>query len=74
MSNIEEEFKNVYLNDKRLSDRLLKIGKTLSENPELSICTANACPHQAKATYRFLANPKVSPEADFTYSCEADSI
>lgn len=62
MSRVEDEFANVNFGDERLSKRLIKIGKVHSESPEESICSANACPHAAKAAYRFLSNPKVSPE------------
>lgn len=59
-ANIIDEFKGVSFGDQRLDKRLLKIAKQMSYKPEESICAANTCPHECKATYRFFANEKVT--------------
>jgi len=48
------------LGDERLNQRLGKVLGTLGDHPGAGIPTAFADPHQAKAVYRFLANPKLA--------------
>lgn len=60
---LANEFQNVPFSDQRLNDRLVNIVTTLENQPEKSI--PDACQNwtDTKATYNFLANDKVSPNA-----------
>ena len=49
--------------DERLGVRLARLLEQLSNNPTASISAACRDPYQAKAAYRFTANPNVTPEA-----------
>lgn len=58
----EEEFGNARLGDVRLNRRLVAVGKAFMSTPQGSIPEAAGGWGPAKATYRFMDNPKVSPE------------
>lgn len=57
------EFETAIFGDKRLSDRLMKIAKDLSEYPTMPINQASGDWNSTKGAYRFFDNEKVSPEA-----------
>lgn len=61
MLHIEDELKKCDFNDKRLTERAALLGKTFSENPELSINAACGSAEESKAAYRFFQNSKVTP-------------
>src|SRR3990167_3495082 len=56
------EFETAIFGDKRLSDRLIKVAKDLSEHPTMPINQASGDWHSTKGAYRFFDNEKVSPE------------
>jgi hypothetical protein len=62
----QKEFGNIFLGDKRLTNRLIKIADQLSESPELPINNACGDWHQTKAAYRFFKNENVNSEAILT--------
>jgi hypothetical protein len=57
------EFSKASFGDKRLSDRLVKVAKDLSEHPTMPINQATGDWSSTKGAYRFFDNEKVSPEA-----------
>ena len=59
------EFENVSLGDKRLDQRLLAIAQAMEMAPELSFVEQARDAGTLEATYRFLSNKRVTPEAIF---------
>jgi hypothetical protein len=59
---VDEEFSEVHFGDKRLATRLKKLAKSLSARPGESFPEAVGSISALEATYRFLGNPKVTPE------------
>lgn len=59
------EFENVSLGDKRLDQRLLAIAQAMEKAPELSFVEQARDAGTLEATYRFLSNKRVTPEAIF---------
>lgn len=57
---VEENFRNIDFNDRRLSKRLVKIAKGMAARPESSIPKQMECWYDTKACYNFLNNKKVS--------------
>lgn len=57
------EFENAIFGDKRLSDRLIKVAKDLSEHPSMPINQASGDWYSTKGAYRFFDNENVNPEA-----------
>ena len=55
------EFETAIFGDKRLSDRLIKVAKDLSEHPTMPINQASGDWHSTKGAYRFFDNEKVNP-------------
>ena len=55
------EFETALFGDKRLSDRLVKVAKDLSEHPSMPINQASGDWHSTKGAYRFFDNEKVNP-------------
>jgi hypothetical protein len=62
---VDNEFRNLDLNDKRLDARLKSILKTAGANPEKTINGMNKNWKGTKASYRFMDNKKVTPEKMF---------
>ena len=66
-ANVDEWYKNEFskaiFGDKRLSDRLIRVAKDLSEHPSMPINQASGDWYSTKGAYRFFNNEKVSPEA-----------
>src|SRR6187399_2547341 len=60
---IENEFKGAVLGDKRLERRLLKIAEAMDRAPEESFVEQAPDVASLEATYRFLANERIRPEA-----------
>jgi hypothetical protein len=58
----KDEFLGASFGDKRLSNRLIKVAKALSEHPTMPINQASGDWHSTKGAYRFFDNEKVSPE------------
>lgn len=58
----KDEFSKSSFGDKRLSNRLIKVAKDLSEHPTMPINQASGDWHSTKGAYRFFDNEKVSPE------------
>ena len=58
-----EEFSNINLGDKRLGDRLIKLGDSLSESPESPINQTCADWAETKAAYRFFQNDRVDAQS-----------
>src|SRR4029078_1174961 len=56
------EFSNATFGDQRLSNRLIRVAKNLSEHPTMPINQASGDWHSTKGAYRFFDNEKVSPE------------
>ena len=54
-------FETAIFGDKRLSDRLIKVAKDLSEHPTMPINQASGDWHSTKGAYRFFDNEKVNP-------------
>ena len=59
----KHEFSTAIFGDKRLSDRLIKVAKDLSEHPSMPINQASGDWRSTKGAYRFFDNEKVTPEA-----------
>jgi hypothetical protein len=59
----KDEFSKASFGDKRLSDRLTRVAKDLSEHPTMPINQASGDWHSTKGAYRFFDNEKVSPES-----------
>jgi Transposase DNA-binding len=57
------EFEGVEFGDKRLSKRVVKLAEQLARAPDLSFPKATGSDAALEATYRFLNNEKVTPEA-----------
>ena len=62
---IAAEFEHVCLGDKRLEKRLSTIAKAMGSAPEQSLVEQSGDVAALEATYRFLSNKKVRPEAIF---------
>lgn len=62
---IENEFKGAVLGDKRLERRLVKIAEAMDRAPEESLVEQATDVAALEATYRFLANERILPEAVF---------
>ncbi len=60
---VGSEFSGVCLGDKRLNDRLIKLTDRLSAHPAESFPEAVESVSALEATYRFLGNERVTPEA-----------
>lgn len=58
-----DEFKGADLGDERLSRRLLTLAEQLARAPDLSFPKAAGSDAALEATYRFLNNDRVTPEA-----------
>jgi hypothetical protein len=59
----QEELGEAAFGDKRLTDRFIQIVRDISSKPETSIPQACADWAATKATYRFLDNDRIKPEA-----------
>ena len=59
---ISKELSTAEFNDKRLSKRLEKIAERTSRNPSLSFPKISGSDSVLESFYRFLGNPKVTPE------------
>jgi len=59
----EEEFGGAELGDKRLTDRLMRLGEAFFAKPTANIPQACATEASAKAAYRFFDNAQVSMDA-----------
>lgn len=59
----EQEFKGARLGNALRTRRAIVNAQHFAQNPAASIPAAFADPHQSKAAYRFLSNPKVKHEA-----------
>jgi hypothetical protein len=59
----KDEFSGATFGDKRLSNRLIKVAKNLSEHPTMPINQASGDWHSTKGAYRFFDNEKITPEA-----------
>lgn len=59
----QKEFAFVQLGDKRLTQRLVRIGTGLAQNPGGTLPQAFADMKDLKAAYRFFSQPKVGPQA-----------
>jgi len=57
------EFSRAIFGDKRLSDRLIKVAKDLSEHPTMPINQASGDWNSTKGAYRFFDNENVNPVA-----------
>lgn len=57
------EFEGVEFGDKRLSKRLVKLSEQIARAPDLSFPKATGSDAALEATYRFLNNEKVTPDA-----------
>jgi hypothetical protein len=57
----KDEFSKSGFGDKRLSNRLIKVAKDLSEHPTMPINQASGDWNSTKGAYRFFDNQKVSP-------------
>lgn len=60
---VEVEYQNAGLGDRRLDERLALIASRLAERPEASFPRAAANDSELEATYRFLNNPRATPES-----------
>ena len=60
---IDHEFKNVYLGDRRLNQRLQQIVADLSQNPQATLPKACGTWARTKGAYRFFDHARVSAEA-----------
>lgn len=60
---ITKEFEGAEFGDGRLSERLVRIGTDLARSPAASIPAACQTEAASEATYRFLRNESVTPEA-----------
>jgi hypothetical protein len=60
---IASEFEGVELGDRRLSNRMAKLAEQLANAPDLSFPKASGSEAALEATYRFLNNEKVTPDA-----------
>ncbi len=60
---LSDEFRVSNFGDKRLTQRVMNLADTISENPECSINAACGSFAASKAAYRFLQNEKVNPRA-----------
>lgn len=58
---LSSEFKSCDFGDKRLTDRVISLATSISENPECSINAASGSFAASKAAYRFFQNEKVNP-------------
>ncbi len=56
------EYENAGLGDRRLDERLALIASRLADHPEVSFPRAAANDSELEATYRFLNNPRATPE------------
>lgn len=63
LRSLASEFVTCNLSDQRLTNRLINLVESISENPELSINAACGSFAASKAAYRFFQNPKVTPES-----------
>jgi hypothetical protein len=61
-SGFAEEFVGIDFNDKRLSDRIIRIAESLGRSCNLSIPAAVNGRAEMEAVYRFVENPKVNPQ------------
>jgi hypothetical protein len=68
---IEEEFTGADLGDERLTKRLVTIAQQFKSQPDASYPTAAGCDSALEATYRFLNNAAVNPEAILNPHLEA---
>lgn len=59
---IENEFKELSLGDNRLNERMKYVASSFAKSPSLPINQASDDWHATKASYRFFANNKVTPE------------
>jgi hypothetical protein len=59
---VVEELMEADFGDSRLTDRVMRLVKRLSERPEASVPAACCKIAEAKAAYRFWNNPAVSPQ------------
>ena len=62
----KDEFSGASFGDQRLSSRLIKVAKNLSEHPTMPINQASGDWHSTKGAYRFFDNEKVSSESILT--------
>ena len=60
---LSDELRNCDFGDKRLTQRVMSLADTISENPECSINAACGSFAASKAAYRFFQNAKVNPKA-----------
>lgn len=58
---IEEETSTLEFGDRRLKERCMKVLERLSTSPDKSIPASNKGWSETQAAYRFINNPKVSP-------------
>ena len=58
---VNEEFKSICFGDRRINDRFLQVARTMSEQPENTICRAMEYWSEAKAAYRLFDNMRVTP-------------
>lgn len=58
---VSKEFSGIDLGDERLNKRLLKIAKNCSDNPSAPINQASDDWFDAKSSYRFFENDKITP-------------
>jgi hypothetical protein len=63
VSSHSDEFKGAELGDQRLNKRLLGLAEQLAPQPERSVPAAAGGDAALEATYRFLNNERVTPEA-----------
>src|SRR5689334_5828631 len=63
---IGDEFSDVSFGDRRLDKRLIKLASAISACPGESFPEAVESVSALEATYRFLGNPRVTPEAILT--------
>jgi Transposase DNA-binding/Transposase Tn5 dimerisation domain len=59
----KDEFSTATFGDKRLSNRLIRVAKNLSEHPTMPINQASGDWSSTKGAYRFFDNEKVTPES-----------
>ena len=63
---VSDEFSGASLGDKRLSDRLVKVAEALAARPDQPLPSALKTEAGLEAGYRFLNNPRVTPDALLT--------
>src|SRR5215510_10856687 len=63
MVSVENEFQNAPIRDKRLRQRLSKIAATVVTEPAATFPKLAASDSELEAIYRFLNNPRVTPQA-----------